>query len=125
MRPEVTQQSGYPMIEAAQWIREHEPPSSVVMARDSEFIFHYTDNRVVWFPPISDPTVLMDGIRRYHVGVILVVHHAGNYWLAAEDSCFQSLMKTYGGAFRLIHGASTVGYTRSCPNRLERKNSAG
>jgi len=73
------------------------------MARDAEFVFHYTYHRVVWFPPISDPAVLMNGIRRYGVGVILVVHHTANYWLPAEDACFQSLQQAYGNAFRLVH----------------------
>jgi hypothetical protein len=103
MHPDVTEQPGYPMIKAAGWIRTHEPSDRVIMARDSEFIFHFADRRVVWFPPISDPRVLMDGIRRHHVGVILVVHHPQNYWLPAEDACFQSLLQAYPGAFHLAH----------------------
>jgi hypothetical protein len=103
LTPDLTQLSGYPMIEAAEWIRIHEPPDSVAMARDVDFIFHYTRGRVVWFPPISDPKVLMDGIRRYKVGVILVVHHAENYWLPAEDTCFRALQETYRNSFRLVH----------------------
>ncbi len=103
MIPVLTQQSGYPMIEAAEWIRTHEPANSVVMARDCDFIFHFTRGRVVWFPPISDPKVIMDGILRYKVGVILVVHHADNYWLPAEDTCFRALQATYGNSFRLVH----------------------
>lgn len=103
LTPSIAQQSGYPMIEAAEWIHTNEPPDSVVMARDSEFIFHFVRSRVVWFPPISNPKVLMDGIRRYHVGVILVVHHEDNYWLPAEDACFQSLLQAYPSAFRLVH----------------------
>jgi hypothetical protein len=103
MTPVLANQSGYPMIEAAEWIRTHEPPSSVVMARDVEFIFHFTRGRVVWFPPISDPKVLMDGIRRHEVNVILVVHHVDNYWLPSEVACFQSLLRSYGDAFRLVY----------------------
>lgn len=106
MTPQLANQSGYPMIEAAEWIRTHEPPNSVVMARDVEFIFHYTRGRVVWFPPISDPRVLMDGIRRYKVNVILVVHHENNYWLPSEVACFQSLLKLRGDAFRLLYRGS-------------------
>jgi hypothetical protein len=100
---DVTKQSGYPMIVAAKWIRSHEPFDRVVMARDSEFIFHFTYRRVVWFPPISDPHVLMDGIRRHRVGVVLVVHHSENYWLPAEEVCFQDLQQAYPSAFRLVY----------------------
>jgi hypothetical protein len=103
MDPDATKQSGYPMIKAAEWIRIHEPPDRVIMARDADFIFHFTYRRVVWFPPISDAKVLMDGIRRHHIGVVLVVHHAANYWLPAEDACFHSLVGAYPSAFRLIH----------------------
>ena len=103
VNPDITEQSGYPMIKAAVWIRTHEPPNRVIMARDSEFIFHFTYRRVVWFPPISDPNVLIEGIRRHHVGVVLVVHHVQNYWLPAEVACFQSLLQTYPNAFHLVH----------------------
>lgn len=103
MAPDISQHSGYTMIAAAEWIRTHEPADSIVMARDAEFIFHYAQRRVVWLPPISDPKVLMDGIRRYHVGVLLVVHHADNYWLPAEDVCAEALLRTYGGEFHLVH----------------------
>lgn len=101
--PDITQESGYPMIKASIWIRTHEPADSVIMARDSEFIFHFTYHRIVWLPPISDPKVLMEGIRRHHVNVILVVHHDNSYWLPAEDACFQKLQQTYPGTFRLVH----------------------
>jgi hypothetical protein len=116
LNPDITKQPGYPMIEAAEWIRTHEPPDRVIMARDSEYIFHFTHRRVVWFPPISDPRVLMDGIRRHHVAVVLVVHHSENYWLPAEDACFQSLLQAYPHAFRLIHqGLDTWVYEGGAP----------
>jgi len=103
LNPDITKQPGYPMIVAAKWIRANEPADRVIMARDCEFIFHFTYRRVVWFPPISDPKVLMDGIRRHHVGVVLVVHHAENYWLPAEDDCFRALQEAYPNAFHLVH----------------------
>ena len=104
--PDVTRFSGYPMIQAAGWIRSNEPTDRVVMARDADFIFHYVGRRVVWFPPISDPKALMAGIRKYKVGVILVMHHEDNYWLPAEDTCFQALLNAYGSAFRLVYEGS-------------------
>lgn len=73
------------------------------MAREPDFMFHFTRRRSLWLPPSSDPKVLMDGIRRHHVGIILVVHQAKSYWLPAENACFQSLLRTYPGAFHLAH----------------------
>jgi len=103
LQPEITEQPTYPEIEASAWIRTHEPVDRVIMAREPEFVFHYTQRRVVWFPPISDPHVLMDGIRRHHVAVIVVAHHSPSYWLPTEEDCFQSLLKSYGTSFRLRH----------------------
>lgn len=103
MDPDITKQPGYPLIKAADWILSHEPSDRVIMAREPEFLFHFTNRRTVWFPPISDPNVLMDGIRRHHVWVILVVHQAKSYWLPPEDACFQSLLQAYPGVFQLTH----------------------
>jgi len=98
------QEASYGEIQAADWIRTHEPPDRVVMARDQDMFFHYTGGRrVVWFPPISDPNVLMEGIRRHHVGVIVVVNPPLKYWLPTEDVCFQLLAQAYGSAFQLVH----------------------
>lgn len=102
MNPDVTRQSFYPEIEAAGWIKEYEP-NRVLMAREQDTVFHYTGQRVVWFPPISDPKVLMDGIRRHHVDVLVVAHHSDSYWLPLEDTCFQSLRDAYEKAFQLVH----------------------
>jgi hypothetical protein len=100
---DITEESTYPMMKAAEWIGTHEPSDRVIMAREPEFVFHYSQRRSVWFPPISDPKVLMDGIRRHHIGVVLVVHQAKSYWLPAEDACFQALLQAYPGAFQLTH----------------------
>ena len=101
LHPAITQTTAYPEIQASEWIRTHEPSNLVIMAREPDMVFHITHRRVVWFPPISDPAVLMEGIRRYHVGVLLVAHHADSYWLPPEDICFQALSKAYANAFQL------------------------
>lgn len=101
LHPDISEQAFYPEVEAAEWIRTHEPPDVVLMSREPEFVFHYTHRRVVWFPPISDPKILMDGIRRYHVGVIIVAHHPDSYWWPPEDLCFHSLLREYGEDFHL------------------------
>ena len=100
---DITKHPDYPMIVAANWIRSNEPFDRVIMAGEPEFIFHFTSRRVVWFPPISDPNVLMDGIRRHRVGVILVVHHSHSYWLPPEEVCFQALQQAHPTAFDLVY----------------------
>jgi Dolichyl-phosphate-mannose-protein mannosyltransferase len=103
LSPDTTKQALYPEIEASEWIRVHEPSDRVIMAREPEFVYHFTHRRVVWFPPISDPKVLMDGIRRHHVELLVVAHHGHSYWLPPEDACFQLLQRAYPTAFHLIH----------------------
>jgi hypothetical protein len=103
LNPEFSKLPLYPEIEASDWIRAHEPPDRVIMAREPEFVFHYTHRRVIWFPPISDPQVLMDGIRRHHVEVLVVAHHADSYWQPPEDTCFHSLLQAYPSVFHLVH----------------------
>lgn len=102
MNPDVSRRSFYPEIEAAGWIKKYEP-NRVLMARDQDLVFHYTGQRVAWFPPISDPKVLMDGIRRQHVELLIIAHHSDSYWLPPEEACFQLLSQAYGSAFHLIH----------------------
>jgi hypothetical protein len=103
LHPVVSTQGFYPEMEASEWIKTHEPPNSVVMAREPEFVFHYTHDQTVWFPPISNPSVLMDGIRKYGVNVIEVSQHPDSYWSPSEYVCFGDLLKAYGASFRLDH----------------------
>jgi hypothetical protein len=103
VNPDITKQSLYPEIDAAEWIRTHEPSNLVIMAREPDFVYHYTHRRVVWFPPISDPKVLMEGIRRHHVELVEVAHHSQSYWLPPEDASFQALLQAYPIMFHLTH----------------------
>jgi lipid-A-disaccharide synthase-like uncharacterized protein len=100
---DATKESLYPELEASDWIRTHEPPNVVLMAREPEFVFHYAHDPTVWFPPISDAKVLMDGIRRYHVEFVVVARHQPSYWLPTEVDCLQALQQAYPGVFRLSH----------------------
>jgi len=100
---DVTKRFAYPEIAASNWIRTHEPSKTVIMARDQDMVFHYTARRVVWFPPISNPDVLMEGVRRNHVDVIIVAYHPRAYWLPSEDTCWRALAQKYGDAFHLIN----------------------
>lgn len=100
---DATKAEYYPDIEGAEWIRTHEAPNSVVMARDKYIVFHYSHDPVVWFPPISNPKILSAGIRKHNVKFIVVVHRGDSYWLPPEEACFQQLLPLANEEFRLVH----------------------
>jgi hypothetical protein len=93
----------YPDIEAAQWIRAHEPTQAIVMARKEDLVYHYSHHPVVWFPPISNSEVLMQGIEHYHVGVVVVVDHHEEYFMPPQQVCFHQLLMAHGRDFHLVH----------------------
>jgi hypothetical protein len=101
---DVARERTYAPILAAKWIRSHTPRNTVVMARHMDVVYHYGERRVVWFPPISDPAVLYDGIRRHHVSLIVVEADRGveTYWRPGETECFERLLKAYPTTFRLV-----------------------
>jgi len=101
--PDIYNQPFLTDVQAAQWIRLHEPVDSIVMARKQDLLFHYTRDRVVWFPPISNPQVLMEGIRRHHISLVVVVKRREGYWLPTEEACFKALVRAYPAGFELLH----------------------
>lgn len=94
----------YPDIEAARYVDLHAGRNSVVMARHMDIVYHYCRRRVIWFPPISDPQILMDGIRKHKVEFIIVVENS-TYWLPSDVACFQGLLSKYPEAFDLVYHA--------------------
>src|SRR5262249_25594058 len=54
-------------VRAAQYVNLHTDRNAVIMAGHAATVYYYTRRRVIWFPPISNPEVLMDGIRRHKV----------------------------------------------------------
>jgi hypothetical protein len=103
---DVTTRPSYPDIEAGQWLRAHTAASAVVMARQMDVVHHYSRRKVVWFPPISEPSTLMDGIRKYDVQFVVVNHRTLTYWRPPEEDCFAALTQTYPAAFQLVHRGS-------------------
>jgi hypothetical protein len=93
----------YSDITAAQWLKSHIDPDAVVMARKEDLVYHYSGRKVIWFPPASNPTLLMDGILKHRIGWIVVVDREDSYFLPADDDCFASLAQVYGNAFHLAH----------------------
>jgi hypothetical protein len=95
----------YSDIEAAQWVKAHSDPSTVVMARKEDLVYHYSQRRIVWFPPTGNAQLLMDGIRKYHVQLVVVVDDnlTDSYWKPPTQISFQILAKAYPDTFRLVH----------------------
>jgi hypothetical protein len=98
-----TDEFNYPEIEAAEWIKEHSAPGSVVMARKDDIVYHYSQRRVIWFPPTRDATLLMEGIHRHHIQFVVVHYGRDSYWRPPAADCFGALVHAYPGAFQLVH----------------------
>jgi len=58
---------------------------------------------LIWFPPSSNPQLLMEGILRNRVNYVLVARREYNYYLPPDDDCFAPLLRAYPEAFRLVH----------------------
>jgi hypothetical protein len=92
-----------PDAEAAEWIHAHTDPNAVIMARHVPTVWHYSGRKVVWFPPSSNPQLLMEGIKKYRIDFVVVVRRQSSYYLPADDDSFALLLATYPDAFRLLH----------------------
>lgn len=99
---DVTAHPLYGRVLAARWIDQHTASSSVVMARQLDVVHHQAHRNVVWFAPIGDPQVLMEGIERLRVDYILATN-IWNYYLPSEDDSVAALMKRYPQSLRLVH----------------------
>jgi hypothetical protein len=89
-------------VEAAFWVREHTEPHAVVMARQVPITYHYSERTMVWFPPSSNPQILMEGIRKYNVNYVILIRRKLSYFLPPEEDCFAPLLANYGSEFRLV-----------------------
>lgn len=89
---------------AGQWLAANTPPTSVVMARQMAVIYHHSKRRAVWFAPISDVRVLMQGIQRLGVSYVIVAKGFNYYW-PSDAECMQALLAHYPRAFRVVHEA--------------------
>jgi len=91
-------------IEADKWVAQHTPQSEVVMARRLDLAFHYSGHRAIWFPPTANASILVNGIRKYRVGLIVVVDRPlDGYWRPVDQVSFHMLQVAYPSMFRLVH----------------------
>jgi hypothetical protein len=89
-------------VEAGIWLQSNTPSDSVVMARHWPTVYHYARRKLVWFAPISDPRVLMEGIVRHGVNYVVVVNHGAPYYLPDDNYCFDPLLAIHPDKFRLV-----------------------
>ena len=95
-------------LEAALWVREHTESSAVVMARQVPITYHYAGRMMVWFPPSSNPQILMEGIWKYKVNYVILIRRKQSYFLPPEEDCFAAVLAANPHAFLLA--AETAGY---------------
>ena len=91
-----------PEIRAARWLQSNTDSYAVVAARHVELIYHYSKRKVVWFPPITNSKVLMQGIREHHIQYVVVIDRGFDYYLPPDRLCFDALYRAYPHVFRLV-----------------------
>jgi hypothetical protein len=97
-----------PEIQAARWIQTNTAPDTIVTSRLVSLFHHYSRRKVIWFPPITNPDVLIHGIREHHVKYVIVIDRGFNYYLPPDPVCFEPLYRTYPQAFRLAEAKGQV-----------------
>ncbi|MGB7026629.1 MAG: hypothetical protein WBD72_04995, partial [Candidatus Acidiferrum sp.] len=111
-----------PDVLAGEWINSHAEANAIVMARQVPTIYHYSGRKIVWFPPSSNPKLLMDGIQIHKVEYILVVSRFANYYLPPDDVGMDALLAAYPKAFELVYSAPAFKVFRPLPNMEALKN---
>lgn len=96
-------------IAAANWIRLHTDPSDIIAARHVPLAYHYSQHRVIWFAPLVEPQVIMEGLYRLHIRYLIVVDRNSSYYLPSDTACFAMVQGAYPNAFRL---AAELGQAR-------------
>jgi hypothetical protein len=94
-----------PDVLAAEWINSHTEPNATIMARHVPVVYHYSGRNLVWFPPSSNPQLLLEGIRNHKIDYIVVVVRLNSYYLPPEEDCMAALLSAYPEAFELVHRA--------------------
>ncbi len=56
---------------------------------------------MIWLPPITNPKVLMQGIREHRIQYVVVIHTRFNYYVPSETVCFDLLYTAYPRVFHL------------------------
>lgn len=107
-----------PDVDAGQWIKMHSDPGVVVMARHVPTVFHYSNRKLIWFPPSSNPDLLKEGILRHNVNIVVVVHRQDSYYRPPDDECFAVLETAFPNAFNVAYQAPEFSIYQVATNEL-------
>jgi hypothetical protein len=91
-----------PDVQAAQWIHSNTSENAIVMARHVPIVYHHANRKVVWFPPSSNPQLLMEGIHQHKIGYVIAVSREDSYYLPPDDDCIAALLTAYPNALQVI-----------------------
>ena len=105
-----------PDVLAGQWINSHTEQNAVVMARHVPIVYHYAERKIVWFPPSSNPQLLMEGIQKHKIDFVVVISRDNSYYLPPEEDCMAALLPAYPNAFELAYQASGFKIYRTVKN---------
>jgi len=114
-----------PDVLAGQWINAHTEQSAVVMARHVPIVYHYAERKIVWFPPSSNPHLLMEGIQKHKIDFVVVISRENSYYLPPEEDCMAALLPTYPNAFELAYQGSKFKIFRTVKNADGRPSTSG
>jgi len=92
-----------PDVLAAMWVGSHSDENAIVMARHVPVAYYYSHRKTVWFPPSTNASLLMEGIKRHKIDYIMVVDRDRNYYFPGDDTCFDVLFAAYPQSFRLVY----------------------
>ena len=107
-----------PDIQAALWIRDHTDANVAVAARRVPLVYHYSQRRVFWFPPILRPQALMEGILANRIRYIMVIDRDFSYYRPPDEYCFKLVSEAYPAAFRLAAQEDQVRIYEVVPNAV-------
>jgi hypothetical protein len=117
LRPISQANSQLPDVLAAEWINSHTDSNAIVMARHVPIVFHYAARKIVWFPPSSNPQLLMEGIQKHKIDFVIVVTRDNSYYLPPEEDCMAALLPAYPNEFDLAYQSAGFKIYRTLKNR--------
>jgi len=90
-----------PDVAGARWLDAHARPEALVLARQVPIVSYYSHRKTEWFPPISRPAILFEGILQRNADYVLVVDRDDSYFLPDDMACFGPLLQSHPDRFRL------------------------
>ena len=105
-----------PDVLAGEWIHSHTEQNAIVMARHIPIVYHYAERNMVWFPPSSNPQLLMEGIQKHKIDFVVVITRDNSYYLPPEEDCMAALLLAYPNAFEVVNQTSEFKIYRTLKN---------